>query len=408
MAFGSDDEVGCPVLAEQPVHAGEAPEADLAELRRAERIVVRLRWLAMGAWPLILLHRVPPVAPSLMWGVYALAVLYVGVTHGLNHSGRAIRATALGTVIADAVVTALGCSVTRGLDSPLYPFFYLTTLATSLRFGMAETLATVILNAALSAVLLAAPGSAANASDLALRAFYLFFVALEGGLLSREARGHSRRRQQLLRRLIHAEEEERRRLAGEIHDRVGRRFFEFHHALDRGRTEVAHRDAVTAATLERLADDARACADEIRTVTNELRPTVLDDFGFIEALREYAATLQAQGDLAVTLRVEAPRSPAPAVGVMLYRVLQEAILNVRKHAAARRVDIELAADDGALRLCVRDDGRGFDAAVPPRGHFGLLYMRERVEGCGGRVEVRSHPGAGSEVRVTVPLGTNDT
>lgn len=386
-----------------------AAEADLAQLRRAEAIVVRLRWLAMAAWPLILWRVRAPVAPAFVWGAYVLALLYVGITHWLNRSGRAVRATAMGTAIADPVVTALGCGVTGGLDSPLYPFFYLTTLATSIRFGMAETLATVVLNAALSgALFVAAPGSTASAGELALRVFFLFFVALEGGLLSREARRHSRRRQQLLHRLIHAEEEERRRLAGEIHDRVGRRFFEFHHALERGLGQVAGRDGPAAGILDRLADDARACADEIRTVTNELRPTVLDDFGFVEALREYAAALQAQGELAVALRVDAACPPAPAVGVVLYRVLQEAILNVRKHAAARHVEIELTSERGALRLCVRDDGRGFDPAILPRGHFGLLFMRERVEGCGGRLEVRSRPGSGSEVRATVPVGAHAT
>jgi signal transduction histidine kinase len=297
--------------------------------------------------------------------------------------------------------------VTGGLGSPFYPFFYLTTLATSMRFGMAETLATVVVNAAFALLLFAAaPASTATPFDLGLRVFYLFFVALEGGLLSREARAHSRRRRRLLQRLLHAEEEERRRLAGEIHDRVGHRLFEFFRALDRGRAALAERDAAGAATLATLAGDARACADEVRAVTNELRPVVLDDFGFVEALREYAAALQAHGELEVTLSIGTPPAPAPEVGVMLYRVVQEAVLNVRKHARARRVEIAFDGAGRAHTLSIRDDGAGFDPAETRRGHFGLLYMRERVEGCGGRLDVESRPGSGTAIRVTVPAGAS--
>jgi two-component system, NarL family, sensor kinase len=365
---------------------------DPGQLRKAESVIVWLRWLALAAWPVILLYTEPRVAPGVAWTVYALAIPYVALVHWLNRTGRAVRATALATTVADPSLTATMCAVTGGLESPFYPFFYLTTLATSMRFGMAETLATVVLNAALSALLfVAAPASTATPFDLGLRVFYLFFVALEGGLLSREARAHSRRRRRLLQRLLHAEEDERRRLAGEIHDRVGHRLFEFFRALDRGRANLADRDSEAAAVLARLAGDARTCADEVRAVTNELRPVVLDDFGFVEALREYAASLQAQGELDVALRIDAARPPAPDVGVMLYRVLQEALLNVRKHARARRVQIGFDAADGTLALSIRDDGAGFDPATVPRGHFGLLYMRERVEGCGGRLDVRSHP-----------------
>jgi signal transduction histidine kinase len=90
--------------------------------------------------------------------------------------------------------------------------------------------------------------------------------------------------------------------------------------------------------------------------------------------------------------------------VVLFRVLQETLANVRRHADARRVAVRFVAVNGALELDIRDDGCGFDPGRLPRGHLGLLYMRERVEGCGGRFEVRSRPGAGTEVHVRVPAG----
>jgi len=384
----------------------DVPEHRLDELRRAEAIIVWLRWLAMASWPFILAAAPRPVAPAAVWSVYALGVAYTATTHVLNRGGRAIRATAFATTVADPVLTAIACAVTGGLASPIYPFFYLTTLATSIRLGMRETLATVGLTAALSAALdLWAPRAPhAAPADLALTIFYLFFVALEGGLLSRAARAQSQRRQEVLWRLIHAEEEERRRVAGEIHDRLGGRFFTAHHTLERVRTAAGTRDPETERALVPVADAMRACADELRAITNALRPMVLDDFGFVEALREHVAGLAGgDGTPRVTLAVDAPEPRTPAVRVMLFRVLQEALLNALKHAGATDVRVAFATAADALVLTIRDDGRGFDPRAVPRGHLGLVYMRERAEACGGRLEVRSRPGSGTEIRVSVPL-----
>jgi signal transduction histidine kinase len=87
---------------------------------------------------------------------------------------------------------------------------------------------------------------------------------------------------------------------------------------------------------------------------------------------------------------------------MLFRVLQEAVRNVRQHADARRVAVEFAAiAGGGASLAIRDDGRGFDPRALRRGHYGLLYMKERAEACGGTLDIRSRPNHGTEVRVTV-------
>ena len=87
----------------------------------------------------------------------------------------------------------------------------------------------------------------------------------------------------------------------------------------------------------------------------------------------------------------------------LFRILQEAVLNVRKHACAARIHIAFTAAADGIVLSIRDDGRGFDPATVPHGHLGLIYMRERVEACGGRLEVRGRPGTGTEIWVSVPL-----
>jgi signal transduction histidine kinase len=228
-------------------------------------------------------------------------------------------------------------------------------------------------------------------------------VAIENARLVEDVLEARDRGQRLLWRLIHAEEEERKRVAGEIHDRMGARFFELYFSVRRCQERLGERDPEAADLLSRLAGEAQAFADEIRGVMNELRPTVLDDFGFIEALREYVAALQAQGGLDVTLKIDETAKPArPEVNVMLFRVLQEAVLNVRKHAEARRLAVEWQTlEGGGASLAIRDDGRGFDPHALPRGHYGLLHMKERAEACGGKLDVRSRPNQGTEVRVTV-------
>jgi signal transduction histidine kinase len=206
--------------------------------------------------------------------------------------------------------------------------------------------------------------------------------------------------------VIHAEEEERKRIAGELHDRMGHRLFELTFGIDRCRRAVG--DGSDAATLlERLGSDARACGDEIRELMNQLRPTVLDDFGASEAVKDYGAALLESGELAVRLDVDPDANAArPEVNAALFRILQEAVLNVRRHAQAKELWIELRRDarTDRLELSVRDDGRGFDPGASPRGHYGLLTMRERAEACGGELQIESAPGRGTRVRVLLPGG----
>ena len=327
---------------------------DVVQLRDAERLIVRLRWLAMASWPPILLAIDPPVSPRLVWTAYGVAVAYVLTTHLLNRKGWAVRATALGTTLADPMVTALICAVTRGLDSELYPFFYLTTLATSIRFGMMETLGVVLVNAALSIALFARRAGIVRDRRRSRRPGVLPLLRrargrppVAGGPASLRSAARS-----CCTGSSRAEEDERRRLAGELHDRVGRRFFEFYSALDRARLQRPPDESATAAQLGRLADAARDCAEEVRAVTNELRPVVLDDFGFVEALRERAAALAAEGDLAVSLEIDAPAD----AGRPRYRrrALPGAAGDARQRPAARR----RAARVGSLRGRQRDARAG--------------------------------------------------
>ena len=371
-------------------------------LARTEVVLVWLRWLGVAAIALTLATRALPVARSLALAVTVGIALYAAAAHARIRRGGDPRATAILTTTGDAASATAACLVSGGVASPLYPFLYLTVLGGSLRFGRAHTLAICALNAGLSVVLfLLAPGSTAGAGDLAIRVFFLVFVALMGGVLAGDLRAARDRSRTLLWRLFRAQEEERARVAGEIHDRVGGQLFELYHGLD---AAAAAADTPAAVRLGALARGARACADEVRQLTNALRPSILDDFGFVEALRDFAAGLQERSELALRLHVDDRAARGrPEVDAMLFRILQEAVLNARKHAGAARLEIAFTRNprDGA-RLTVQDDGRGFDPASVPAGHLGLLYLRERAEACGATLAVASRPGRGTRIDVRVP------
>jgi signal transduction histidine kinase len=362
----------------------------------------------MASWALILPHAAAPAA----WAVFGAGAVYTAATWLHVRRGRAVRAGAIATALCDALLVASICAATGGLASDLYPYFYLTQIAASIRFAAGAAFGMLAVNGLLSAaLLLAAP---AGAGQLALRIFYLLFATLMGSVLSRHARENldvaraaRDRAQNLLRRLIGAEEEERKRIAGELHDRMGARFFELYYGIDRCRGAIGDELPEARALLARLGADARACGDEIRELMNGLRPSVLDDFGVSEALREWGAALQEQGGVEVRLAIDAEaKAASPEANVALFRIAQEAVLNARKHARAQTLAIELAREDDGdeLRLEIRDDGRGFDPRAPVRGRFGLFTMRERAEACGGRLEIDSAPGRGTRLRAVVPAG----
>lgn len=230
-------------------------------------------------------------------------------------------------------------------------------------------------------------------------------VTIENARLFEGLVRERQRKQELLWRLLHAEEEERKRIAGYLHDQLGRRLFELHYGLRQCQEQIGESDPLICEILARLDGEARRCGDEIRAIMNELRPAVLDDFGFPEALQEFVASLQARGEF-TQVQLEIDRNAAVAdreAHLVLFRVLEEAVLNVRKHASARRLWIRFGPmGPRHAGLVVRDDGVGFEPSAIPPGHLGLLYMRERMEAVGGSLEVRSRPGQGTEVVARVP------
>jgi signal transduction histidine kinase len=213
-------------------------------------------------------------------------------------------------------------------------------------------------------------------------------------------------RQQLA-QVTGAQEGERRRIARELHDGVGPalaslniRLRTVHKLLERDRHQAADE-------IEDLARQAQAGIQDIRRLIHDLRPAALDELGLVPALREYVVRYQQEQDVEVALALpEGDERLPPALETGLFRIVQEALANVAKHARARRVEVVMTRRRGEVSLHVADDGQGFDPQAPRSGtHLGLRSMRERVEQLGGQFETETAPGAGATVRAVIPLRT---
>ncbi len=209
-----------------------------------------------------------------------------------------------------------------------------------------------------------------------------------------------------LRRVVDAQELERARLARELHDETGQALTSILLGL-KHLDDVVETDEAREATVS-IRELVAATLQDVRRLAVELRPSALDDFGLVPAVERLATNLSEQSDLVVDLeaRLGDHRLP-PEAETALYRIVQEGLTNVVKHAAARRVSITLVRKDAAAVVVIEDDGRGFDPEAVRAGALGFTGMRERVELVGGRLTVETSPGAGTtlvaEVRVA-PAG----
>jgi two-component system sensor histidine kinase DegS len=215
-------------------------------------------------------------------------------------------------------------------------------------------------------------------------------------------------RQWLGLRIIRAQEEERRRLARDMHDGPAQML-----ANVMLRAEICERLlevdlSQVRGELRSLKEVVRGSLKDIRKVIFDLRPMALDDLGLVPALKRYVSELRDQRSFPIEFTVQGLERRMPSgVEVAGFRIVQEALNNVMKHASAAKVEVKVEFGKDALIIAVVDDGQGFavDEALTERGdHFGLLSMRERVELLEGTCEIESAPGRGASIKVRLPLG----
>ena len=196
--------------------------------------------------------------------------------------------------------------------------------------------------------------------------------------------------------------EERAHLARELHDSVTQALFSMT-LVSRSVELLLDRDVDAArGQLAQLRDLQREALAEMRALIFELRPGNLEQDGLTRALRTHTAALQGRIGLPIVVESTLDERLPLAIEEVLYRISQEALHNVVKHASARQVRLEVGRTATGVRLHIHDDGKGFDPARVPDGHLGLAGMRARADKIGARFTVRSVPGEGTRIEVIVP------
>ena len=215
--------------------------------------------------------------------------------------------------------------------------------------------------------------------------------------------------QSLSRRLVELQDSERRQLSMELHDRIGQNLTALGINLDILKSRL-YENSINGELSARLEDSAALLESTIEAIENlmaELRPPMLDEYGLLSALQWYAQEFSKRIGINVVVDGdETQQRPGPQVEITLFRIAQEALNNVAKHAHAKSVTIALTRSANELVMSISDDGAGFDSDLSLkaglRAGFGLVTMRERTQAIGGLFDVRAAPGHGTQITVRVP------
>ncbi len=237
-------------------------------------------------------------------------------------------------------------------------------------------------------------------------------VTIQRARLFEAVRAQEHVRRELMQRLLVAHEEERRRIAQDFHDHSGQIVTALIIQLDQLAADVEGRNKALAASLRRVRGLADQFLDDLRKLIYDLRPPVLDDLGLVPAVRWYLDNYVRPAGLEVDLKVDDLSGRLPQeLETVAFRIFQEAVTNVLRHARASRMEIRLNRKGGWLTLMVRDNGAGFDpdgtTDDQARRTLGLAGMRERAQLVDGSVQILSAMGVGTTVLARLPLPATD-
>ena len=337
---------------------------------------------------------------------YFFMIAYSVANYLLVEKGRLGRLVTFLTLLLDLLTVVYMIAYSGGLRSPVLPTQIIYTVFFALLFpnplAIVPPLLTLPIVAKIDTEL---PGRLLRLEDLFLLVWYsavnFIVVYVIVYLNEREDRQHNEivNLQENLRHL--AVLEERNRLAREIHDGLGASLssliIQAEYVLKQTRDEELRQE------ISELKSVAEESIDELRRSLSMMR----SDFDLVPTLEEHCYAAAQRSGLQIRFHATGsiPRLEG-RVQLSLFRVLQEALNNVRKHAGARQVEVELVHLEGQVRLTVRDDGQGFDYRGDLRGHYGLANMRERARQLGGFFSLESAPGQGCTISFSVPAAAN--
>jgi signal transduction histidine kinase len=211
--------------------------------------------------------------------------------------------------------------------------------------------------------------------------------------------------------ILSTQEEERKRISRELHDQIAAALTAINIELAALKDESAGNDKVLKRRIASTQRLVQHSVEIIHAFARDLRPTTLDDLGLIPALHSFTKALSKRSRIHVRLKIFAAVEDLDnSKRTVLYRVTQEALTNVVKHAKASRVEVNIGKAGDAVALSIHDDGTSFEVERllynPKNKRLGLLGMRERVEMVGGSFHVQSAPGKGTTVHATIPIQNN--
>lgn len=388
--------------------ASRSSEITAAALTEVERRVAGLRLLAV---PLIVAAETLPhpkeERTDFLVGVAVVSLYAIGMLVWV-YTRPVSSWFALGGTAADVAAITVLVSLSGGAESEARLTYFLVPVAVAFRFRPALTALSslaVVIAYLLQAVAHPAHTQPQPARFIAVQAGYMLWIGLAAVLLSavldqrtRRVAELAERRRELIAEALSAGERERRTLAEGLHDQAIQNLLSARHDLE----EVAEGGASEA--LDRADAAVETTIAELREAVFELHPYVLEQSGLEAALRAAGLRAARRGGFRVRFDLSYPRRhPQEA---LLFGAARELLANAAVHSQAENVSVELWEYNGAVELAVRDNGSGFDVGVLPQriaeGHIGLQSQRERVESAGGRFEIRSAPGRGTDVEVRLP------
>jgi PAS domain S-box-containing protein len=230
-------------------------------------------------------------------------------------------------------------------------------------------------------------------------------IRMEQSRLLKQSRLQQKQMRELSHQVLNAQEEERKRVSRELHDVIAQTLVGINVHLAALSQAAASDPAGLQTQISRTHLLVENAVDMVHSFARELRPTMLDDLGLLPALQTFMKGFIAETGIRVSLKASAKVDLlTSAARTALYRIVQEALTNVSRHAKASRVDVSIDCLEGHISMEIQDNGQGFNPKGKKHSRLGLIGMRERVEMIGGKFRVESAAGESTTVHVEIPMG----